>query len=111
MLELLRVLAEAGAAASWAAVFIAAIITVFVGYIGIAMYATLRACDDNQRATRSFTTCCRYLPADGAGDHGHRPAPAPASRQAALLLTRAGSTHHRAAPVWAQLREDLHRLE
>jgi hypothetical protein len=52
MLELLRLLAEVGAAANWIIVFIAAIIAVFVGYIGIAMCATLRACDADQRKIR-----------------------------------------------------------
>jgi hypothetical protein len=47
--ELLRLLAGAGATASWTAVFIAAIIAVFTAYIGIAMHVTLRARDPEQQ--------------------------------------------------------------
>jgi hypothetical protein len=49
MLGLLRLLAEAGATASWIIFFVAAIIAVFTVYIGIAMWATLRARDPEQR--------------------------------------------------------------
>jgi hypothetical protein len=52
VLELLRLLAEVGAAANWIAIFIAAIIAVFMGYIGIAMYATLSATDPKQQKIR-----------------------------------------------------------
>jgi hypothetical protein len=43
MPELLRLLAEVGAAANWIAIFIAAVIAVFVLYLGIALRAVLRA--------------------------------------------------------------------
>ena len=49
MLALLRLLAAAGATANWIIIFIAAIVVVFVGYLGIALYATLRAVDPGQR--------------------------------------------------------------
>lgn len=52
MLELLRSLAEVGATANWMVYFIAAIATVFTAYIGIAMWATLRAHDTDQRQIR-----------------------------------------------------------
>lgn len=52
MIELLRLLAKAGAAANWIVIFTAVIIAVFVGYIGIAMCATLRARDADQRKIR-----------------------------------------------------------
>jgi hypothetical protein len=49
---LLRVSAAAGPSASWLAKFAAAAIAVFVLYIGIAMWATLRAADADQRKVR-----------------------------------------------------------
>jgi hypothetical protein len=52
MLELLRLLADVGAAANWIAIFLAAIIAVFVLYLGIALYAVLRASDKDQREVR-----------------------------------------------------------
>jgi hypothetical protein len=39
MLELLRLLAEVGTAANWIAIFIAAVIAVFLLYLGIALRA------------------------------------------------------------------------
>jgi hypothetical protein len=52
MLELLRLSAEVGAAASWIVIFIAAVIAVFVAYVGVALYATLRATDPEQQKLR-----------------------------------------------------------
>ena len=52
MLELLRLLAEAGAAANWLVIFVVVVIAVFLAYIGIAMYATLRARDPEQQKIR-----------------------------------------------------------
>jgi hypothetical protein len=52
MLELLRLLAEADDAISWIAIFIAAVIAVFVAYVGVAMYATLRTHDPDQQKIR-----------------------------------------------------------
>lgn len=52
MLELLRLLAEVGTAANWTAIFIAAIIAMFMCYIGIAMCATLSARDPKQQKIR-----------------------------------------------------------
>lgn len=52
MLELLRPLAEVGTAANWTAIFIAAIIAIFMCYIGIAMFATLSATDPEQQKIR-----------------------------------------------------------
>ena len=49
MLAVLRLAAEAGAAASWILIFIALTVAVFTLYIGIAMWATLRASDPEQR--------------------------------------------------------------
>jgi hypothetical protein len=49
VLGLLRLLAGAGTAASSIIFFIAAIIAVFTAYIGIAMWATYRAHDPEQR--------------------------------------------------------------
>ena len=43
VLELLRLLAVVGTAANWTAIFITAIIAIFMCYIGIAMCATLSA--------------------------------------------------------------------
>jgi hypothetical protein len=51
-MELLRALAVVGADASWVVCFIAAVIAVFVVYLGIAMYATLRASDLEQQKIR-----------------------------------------------------------
>ena len=47
-----RLLAETGPTASWIVIFSAAAVTVFVLYVGIAMYATLRAQDSQQRKIR-----------------------------------------------------------
>jgi predicted small integral membrane protein len=52
MLALLRVATEVGAAANWIVIFISAVIAVFVAYVGIAMYATLRASDPKQQKIR-----------------------------------------------------------
>ena len=52
MLDLLRLLAEVGAAANWIAIFLAAVIAVFVLYLGIALYAVLHASDKEQREAR-----------------------------------------------------------
>jgi hypothetical protein len=52
VLELLRLLTEVGAAANWIAIFIAVIIAVFMGYIGIAMYAALSAREPEQQKIR-----------------------------------------------------------
>jgi len=52
MLELLRLLADIGAAANWIAIFLAAVIAAFVLYLGIALYAVLRASDKEQREVR-----------------------------------------------------------
>lgn len=52
MLALLRFAASVGAATNWVLVFIAAVIAVFVVYVGIAMYAVLRATDPEQRKVR-----------------------------------------------------------
>jgi hypothetical protein len=50
--EMLRVIAEVGPGAAWIMVFCAAMIAVFVLYIGIALFATLRAGDEEQRKIR-----------------------------------------------------------
>jgi hypothetical protein len=52
MLELLRLMTQLSSAARWTAIFIAAVIAVFVAYTGIAMCATFRACDPEQRKVR-----------------------------------------------------------
>jgi hypothetical protein len=52
MLGLLRLLAEVGAAANWIVFFIAAIIAVFMVYIGIAMWAIFRTRDADQQKIR-----------------------------------------------------------
>jgi hypothetical protein len=46
---LLRVSAAVGPSASWIAIFCAAVMAVFVLYVGVAIWATLRAPDDAQR--------------------------------------------------------------
>jgi hypothetical protein len=49
---LLRMSAELGPVANWIAIFIAAVIAVFVLYLGIALHAVLRASDKEQREVR-----------------------------------------------------------
>lgn len=49
---LLRLLAELGPAAMWLAIFIAAVVAIFVLYLGIALFAVLRATDPDQRKVR-----------------------------------------------------------
>jgi hypothetical protein len=49
---LLRESAEASPQVTWAVIFFAAIVAVFVVYIGIAMWATLHARDPDQRQVR-----------------------------------------------------------
>jgi hypothetical protein len=49
---LLRLLAEAGPKAAWLAVYFACLIGVFVLYLGIAMWSTLRARDPGQQQIR-----------------------------------------------------------
>lgn len=50
--ELLRVGAELGPVATWLAIFFAAVIGVFVLYVGIALHAVLHASDEPQRQVR-----------------------------------------------------------
>jgi hypothetical protein len=53
MLEmLLRTLAELGPTARWLAIFFAAVVAVFVLYVGIALHAVLSATDAEQRKVR-----------------------------------------------------------
>ena len=53
MLQMLfRLLAEVGPEATWFVVYFACLIAVFVLYIGIAMWATLRARDPEQQHIR-----------------------------------------------------------
>jgi len=47
-----RLLATAGAVASWFSIFVAAVIALFVIYIGIAMAAALLASDARQQRIR-----------------------------------------------------------
>jgi len=49
---LLRVYAAVGPSASWIAKFCAVVMAVFVLYVGIAIWATLRATDSDQRQVR-----------------------------------------------------------
>ena len=50
--ELLRILAEIGPGVVWVIIFIAAVVAVFILYIGVALWATLRAKDAEQRKVR-----------------------------------------------------------
>jgi hypothetical protein len=52
MTEILHFLAEASPGATWVAVFVTAVVTAFVFYIGVAMVATLRAKDPQQFKVR-----------------------------------------------------------
>jgi hypothetical protein len=47
-----RLLTDIGPGATWAAMFLAAIVAVFVFYIGVAMLATLHAHDPEQMKIR-----------------------------------------------------------
>jgi hypothetical protein len=49
---LLRLAAGLGPAAAWVAVFVAAVVAVFVLYVGVAMRAVLRADDPEQARIR-----------------------------------------------------------
>jgi hypothetical protein len=49
---LFRLLAELGPGAAWLLVFCAAVVAVFVFYVGIALFATLRATDERQQKVR-----------------------------------------------------------
>jgi hypothetical protein len=49
---LLRLEAELGPGAAWLLAFFAAIVAVFVLYIGIVLFATLRATDEGQAKLR-----------------------------------------------------------
>jgi hypothetical protein len=49
---LLRTLAELGPTARWLAIFFAAVVAVFVLYVGIALHAVLSATDEEQRKVR-----------------------------------------------------------
>lgn len=50
--ELFRSLAEIGPGVTWVFSFIAAIVAVFVAYLGVALCATLRAKDAGQQQVR-----------------------------------------------------------
>ena len=49
---LFRALAELGPTTKWFVVFFAAIVALFALYVGIAMWAVLKAPDDQQRTVR-----------------------------------------------------------
>jgi hypothetical protein len=49
---LLRMLAEVGPRAIWLVIFFAAVVAVFVAYVGVALWATLRASDPEQQKLR-----------------------------------------------------------
>ena len=49
---LLRLVDASGPAADWILIFLAAIVAIFVLYVGIAMRAVLRAPDQGQRQVR-----------------------------------------------------------
>lgn len=48
----LRVSSELGPVATWLAIFVTAAAAVFVFYVGVALYAVLRASDAEQRKIR-----------------------------------------------------------
>jgi hypothetical protein len=48
MPEIFRLMAQVDPAATWMAVFLTAVVAVFVLYVGVAMLATLRAKDPEQ---------------------------------------------------------------
>lgn len=50
--ELFRLMAALGPQFIWVFIFIAAIVVVFVLYVGVALWATLRAKDAEQRKVR-----------------------------------------------------------
>jgi hypothetical protein len=50
--ELLRLLAELGPGVIWVFIFIAAVVTVLLIYLGIALWATLRTRDTDQQQVR-----------------------------------------------------------
>ena len=52
MCVVLSVLTKVGPTAAWLTSFIAAVIAVFVLYIGIALWAVLRPCDRHERDIR-----------------------------------------------------------
>jgi hypothetical protein len=52
MLELLHMLTEVGAAASWVGMIIAAVVVIIVLYLGIALYAVLHASGEEQQKIR-----------------------------------------------------------
>jgi hypothetical protein len=52
LVELLRLLAEISPGAIWVFIFIAGVVAVFVVYVGIALWATLRARDSGQQQVR-----------------------------------------------------------
>lgn len=49
---LLRAFAETAPETIWVVVFFAVVVAVFVAYVGIALWATLRASDSEQRKIR-----------------------------------------------------------
>ena len=52
LLMLFRLVAKVGPAASWVVLFFGSLVAVFVLYVGIAMWATLRARDPDQQHIR-----------------------------------------------------------
>ncbi len=57
LVELLRLLAEIGPGVIWVFIFTAVIVTVFVAFVGIALWATMRAKDPVRRPPVAHTTC------------------------------------------------------
>jgi hypothetical protein len=86
-----RIIAVFGPGAMWFLVFFAALVAVFVLYVGIALFATLRAADEPRG--RSDTNCfVTYWGCSVAGTADERRAPrAPRTRASAGLS--AGTRH------------------
>ena len=67
--ELLRLMAVIGPQVIWVFIFIAAIVAVFVLYIGIAIWATLRAPDPHsEKSVTGSSAICSICSAAGGTD-------------------------------------------
>jgi len=65
-----RLVAEVGPAANWIMIVLTAVVAVFLLYIGIALWATLRETDPGRQkiAIRSSATCWSHFSVEGTGE-------------------------------------------
>jgi hypothetical protein len=100
---LLRTGAELGPMATWLVIFFAAVVAVFVLYVGIALHAVLRASDEAHNVkfvTWCFVICSTCSTAGSASEGPNAPAQWQQAGPSTVLFARTGGVDYRAASGW-----------